>query len=264
MDGTKIKIGTKEYTPVAVDLGNSRIKFLLRNRYESFKYDDSWLMAATDFLAPFSNSQLLLAYSSVNQKRLAEFLKLKAINSNIKFIDIAPIMNLQTEIKFDKIKGIGIDRKLGMYGAGLYFAPPLITIDCGTAVTINVLNDDSECLGGVIFAGVDTQMRALTSQTANLNETELFCSHSPIGQNTEDALRSGIIYSVTGGIKEIVDRINRFEFEGHKPPIILTGGSSQLLMPALKDWDLKFWRKKHLILRAIISLLERNSDKIEL
>jgi type III pantothenate kinase len=159
-------------------------------------------------------------------------------------------------MKYKQIKGIGSDRVMGLYGASLLASPPLITVDCGTAVTINALDKNMRCAGGAIFAGHRSQMIALSGNTENLKEIEFSKIRRSAGKNTKDAINSGIIISISAGINEIVRRIIKEEFGGAEVPVFITGGGSGLIRKELNEGSLKYIYRPHLVLEGVWKVLK--------
>ena len=216
-----------------------------------------------DVIAHQSNLPALFCYSYVNPE-IIKRIKSKINVNDIEFLDTSILLEKQKKIKYKHIDGIGTDRVLGLLGALREKEPPFITVDCGTAITVNVLNQNYECCGGAIFAGISTQMKALNSYTRQLPEIELFPEKITAGRNTHHALRSGIITGTVGAIKELTYRISKEEFNTENITIILTGGDSEIVFNAIDNFDYIVLRRKNLVLDGIIELFEINQWNIEI
>lgn len=198
-----------------------------------------------------------IGISAVNKHRLGE---LKAALSRYPVIQISYSEDLllkQTILQYDKIDGIGADRLFGMIGALSMSKPPLITVDCGTAITINAVNENCECIGGSILAGMQTQLNALAERADALSRIHLSITEHPIGTNTVAALCSGIIYGAAGAIMSICDKVIKEYFDGRDIDIFIIGGGSPILLPALSSWRAN--SQKHfrdLVLRGILFTLD--------
>lgn len=106
---------------------------------------------------------------------------------------------------------IGADR-LANAMALLYFSGklPAVCIDCGTAITFEVVNENKVFLGGAIVPGRMLMRRALNLFTAQLPLTELR-DYPPDGPalNTADSIALGVDRGVLGSIKEILGTIRK-------------------------------------------------------
>ncbi len=137
---------------------------------------------------------------------------------------------------------VGIDRLLNAVAADVLRAEatPSIIVDSGTATTVDVLSAQGTFLGGAILPGFELSAKALHHDTALLPEIsveELDSEEvSPLGRNTHDALRSGLLYGQLGAVRELIDRLRPDE---PQPFLLVTGGGGELLarfLPAAQ-WE---------------------------
>ena len=97
-----------------------------------------------------------------------------------------------------------------------------IIVDFGTATTFDVISAAGEYLGGAIAPGIETSSARLFERAARLFKVKLEAPQRVIGANTEDALKSGLLYGTIGQVEGIIRRIT--DELGEKPKIIATGG----------------------------------------
>ena len=255
MENTSLRNKSISLNFTAIDIGNSRIKVKCGTKTIAIEYKKSWERKVKSFLRQFEDDVLLAGYSSVNPKKLNSLLPvLKQLNA-IAF-DIKKMADKQYFLEYSRIKGIGIDRVLGMLGAMRYINPPFITVDCGTAITINAVDKNCKCLGGTIMPGITTQLKSLAEKTSALPKVEIKKVNKTTGKDTANAIRSGVITGTTGAIKEIISRIENEEFAFKKVPIILTGGESVYVYRDLKKFRNKTYLKKDLVLDGILWLMK--------
>lgn len=139
-----------------------------------------------------------------------------------------PIRNLT-----DQPDQTGVDRLLGVAAAYEQMQKACVVVDAGTALTVNLCNDQGEFLGGAIAPGAGTMLRSLNTNTAKLPAVSLSAPESAIGKTTELAIRSGVYHGVRGIVKEIVEQ---YATElGNWPDIIATGGDAHVLFDG---WEL--------------------------
>jgi type III pantothenate kinase len=238
---------------VAADFGNSRLKLRIADSYHTFNYTEGWAAKAKDIILSREITPLIV-YSSVYNRALDELRG--SIEQKVSFMSAVHLLSHYTDMKHKQIKGIGNDRVMGLYGASLHSTPPLITVDCGTAVTVNALDKNMRCIGGAIFAGHKSQMLALSGNTENLKEVGFSKIRRSAGKNTKDALNSGIQISISAGIEEIVRRVMYEEFEWPEVPVFITGGGAGLIRKQLKESRLKFIFRPHLVLEGVRKVLK--------
>ncbi len=122
---------------------------------------------------------------------------------------------------------LGADRWLAMIAARHEFTNPLCVIDCGTAVTVDVVSDAGLHLGGLITPGLKLSRDSLGLRTSNLPlvEDENSSNNSSfLATNTQDAILGGSLYQLTAYIERIVSEI-KLEF-GEDVECIITGGDA--------------------------------------
>ncbi len=151
-----------------------------------------------------------------------------------KLLDTQPIVvgaGVKTglNIRMDNPASIGADLIVGSVAAIAEYGAPLIIIDMGTATTMAVIDRNGIYSGGVILAGVNMTLEALSSRTAQLPLVSLGAPKRVIGKNTIDAMQSGIIF---GEASMLDGMIERFEEElGYETRHVGTGGLSRLIIP---------------------------------
>lgn len=243
---------------IAVDIGNSRIKLAVGDEYFAYRYSGSWKNPVKKLIKNANPGNIV--FSSVNYPILKEFSKLfdgRAINVySIK--DVLAGIDL---IDYSLVKGIGTDRILSMAGALNYAEAPLITIDCGTAVTVNFLEDDNVCRGGVIFAGAYTQLKALKANTINLKNVDYQPSFPEYSNNTQWSVRSGITASIVGGVKEVIKNYREKNNDYSELKIFVTGGYGSSILPYLNLENVSIEYHKDLVLKGIFRSFEEFSLK---
>jgi type III pantothenate kinase len=238
---------------VFADFGNSRAKFLLPDgSIAILDYINDFLISLNHLLR--HNTSLI--YSSVNEATTAF---INAIESSINTINASDYIKKQTLLDISAISGMGDDRVLGLLGAMSYRRPPIITIDCGTATTINVLHKSNKVLGGMIMPGFFLQEKALKEFTSGLKSWQLNTSPELIGKTTDSAISSGILNGTAHAISGTINQMVQELFSGEGLSIFLTGGSLSLILPLL---ELPFEPivKENLVLEGIKYLMEKADD----
>jgi len=128
---------------------------------------------------------------------------------------------------------LGIDRALAALGSGEIYGFPSLVIDGGTALTLTGINQDRELIGGAILTGLGLQFQFLSLKTAALPRLNLPQSlPTRWAMNTEDAIASGIIYTLLTGIMSFIEDWLK-QFPNSK--IIFTGGDGERLLSYLNE-----------------------------
>ncbi len=131
---------------------------------------------------------------------------------------------------------LGVDRFLALVAAWQKTHSALCVVDCGTAITVDILNENGEHQGGLICAGLSLMKTALAINTADLPLTN---STHQIGfaNETQAAIFNGTLFAACGLIEKTMLQLPK------NTPLFLTGGdapliASQLEQPFILELDL--------------------------
>lgn len=157
-------------------------------------------------------------------------------------------MDLSIPIATDAPEQVGIDRLVGAWGAARRYQLPLVVVDAGTTVTVDLVDAQGVYRGGAIIPGLEMQTRALATGTDALPQIDWqescesvdnSSSHSTSRQsswsqsvpakNTIGAIRLGILSSVVGGIERLV------RIYGSPKCVVVTGGDCQCIAKTLQS-----------------------------
>ena len=139
---------------------------------------------------------------------------------------------LGIKILYEDPRQVGADRLANAVAAYKLFGGPIIVVDLGTATTFDVVSEKGEYLGGAIAPGIEISTSYLFQKAAQLFKVRFEKPKDIIGKNTEESLKSGILYSAVGGIDEVVKRICK-KLKG-KVKVIATGGLAELIFSESK------------------------------
>lgn len=253
---TTITMNNVEYGICGIDVGNSRVKIHHDDVFLSFPYDKDWKKNVQHHFRDHTTRRYLIGLSSVNPKQTTAIVKViqrcpghMVLNAHIL------LMRNEQLLSFGAVENAGIDRLLGSIGAMTRVKPPLITVDCGTAVTVNAVTKDRVFLGGVIFAGLSTQLFGLSKQTAAIPELKYQPAQDVIGVNTQQSLMAGVSASVTGGIAHAVRNFIASQSTAPTTPVVLSGGEAPYLLEDLKKEGINGTYHQHMVTDGILSLL---------
>lgn len=160
------------------------------------------------------------------------------------------------EICVKKPEKLGADRLADACGASVCVAAPFITVDIGTAITINAVNEKLQFIGGAIAPGLDTAMQSLENRTAQLFSEILVTPDHAIGTNTEECLQSGVVFGSAFLIEGLVKQMEK-EI-GTPAALILTGGGSAFLDPLIQREHVT---DPDLLMRGLAEIYNRNSQR---
>ena len=149
---------------------------------------------------------------------------------------------------------LGADLVANAVAALEKYAPPIIMIDMGTATTISYISAKRSYEGGLMFPGVRLSLDALSDHTAQLPDISLQHPKQLIGKNTEDCMRSGIVYGTAGMLDGVIDRI-REQFSGRTLSVVATGGNAPVIVKYCRN---KIVYDKYLLMDGLWAIYQKN------
>lgn len=157
-----------------------------------------------------------------------------------RYFEVSPIVvgsGIKTGVRIstDNPREVGADRVANAAAAHRLYGGPLIVIDFGTAITMDVVSEKGDYLGGAIAPGIGIAAEVLFERTAKLPRVELTRPQKAIGKNTVSAMQSGIIFGYVGLIESLVARIKK-ELGG-EARVIATGGFAEAITGETKVID---------------------------
>lgn len=137
-------------------------------------------------------------------------------------IIVGPGVKSGLDLRIDNPLTLGSDILAMCVAVKEQYSCPAVVIGLGTATTIVYLDEKARYCGGAIAPGVTISLDALTHHGALLPSTDLKPPKKVIGTNTEDCIRSGIIFGTACMIDGMIERFN--EERGVKATAFATGG----------------------------------------
>jgi type III pantothenate kinase len=223
---------------LAIDVGNSAVKGGLFDGTElghvfsvSAGADGAWADALAPHLGDVSVEGVGIA-SVVPETTEAVTDALRRY-TDASPVHVRPTMPLPFRLDYETPDTLGMDRLAAaaagwtQYGRRADPARSVIVVDAGTAVTGEVVHRDGIYQGGVIAAGPALVRRALRGGTAQLPEVLLELPADPVGDSTQSAIQSGIMWGFVDLVRGMTDRLAGTLPD--EPIVVLTGGWSALL-----------------------------------
>ena len=252
---------------LCIDMGNTSIRCVLGTRENHrMAITDTCEIIDADCFVSFIRENFgkdsekitdCILSSVVPQKNTIVLQAVQMLNRDviIKHVDVT-----RCGIDFSQYKNnLGEDRAVCCMAAVEKYGAPVIVIDCGTATTINIIDENRVFLGGAILTGVQTGIDALARVTARLPKIDLsengFIDTKLIGGNTEECLVSGALIGTACVIEGYVRRI-KAQFASHgmpAPTTIITGGYGSKVVPYC-DFDFIF--EQTLLIEGLFQLYE--------
>jgi type III pantothenate kinase len=137
-------------------------------------------------------------------------------------------------IDYPKPDTIGPDRLANAVAARHRFGAPVVVLDFGTAVTLDVVNRAGNYAGGVIAPGLAAMTDYLHEKTALLPRIKIREIKTSIGKSTEEAMLVGAVHGYRGLVRELIGELKR-ELKVKRLPVVATGGYAKLMASKLPE-----------------------------
>lgn len=121
---------------------------------------------------------------------------------------VGPGVKTGLNIRADVHNQLGSDIVASAVAAAALYPSPVIVINSHTAVSFSYMNQSS-FEGCAIMPGMGIALDALSSNGAQLPHISMGSVDSPLGRNTVDAMRAGIIYGYAGAFDRLIEQLEQ-------------------------------------------------------
>ena len=248
-------MGEHTMTDLLIDVGNSRIKWAIAA--------DGELIGAGRAVTHDSLEALFAEWTRLAERparvRMVNVSKASVANRITAWLQVhweLAAESIQTPDSSDAIhvaypepRQLGADRWLAMLGARAAGTLPACVVDCGTAITVDVVDAAGQHQGGLILPGLPAQQAGLARLAPGLPRIELPTRTPFLATNTAGALASGHIFGTAAAVQGVIRRCLAGSSERLTP--VLTGGDAPVIARYL-DLDVRL--RPDLVLEGLASL----------
>jgi type III pantothenate kinase len=167
---------------------------------------------------------------------------------------VGPGTRTGMQLRVDNPREVGADRIVNALGAIAAYGAPVVTVDFGTATTVDLVGPEGDYRGGAIAPGVEVAAEALVNATAALRRVDVIAPPRAVGRSTVEAIQSGLVYGYAGLVDGLLDRILA-EVEAPDVPIVATGGLAEIVVAHCRH---EIRLDEYLTLRGLRVAWERN------
>lgn len=129
---------------------------------------------------------------------------------------------------------LGVDRWLAILAAKAQSSSASVIVDCGSAITVDLVTSQGEHLGGYIAPGLRLMREALNTKTTAIKLGQIgFPENDFPGRNTVAAIKSAE-FAMVSGLVEHAKAILR-NYESNDANVLVTGGDGEWLVGVLKS-----------------------------
>ncbi|WP_420428206.1 type III pantothenate kinase [Algiphilus sp.] len=229
---------------VDVDIGNTRLKWRLRGS-DAVTYCMHGGDPATALAQMLSHTQGALYVAHVFGADVEEALRAAAVTGGAREIRFA-----RTKAEHDGLRlayaqpqRMGVDRFLAMAALWRERRAGFIAVSAGTALTVDIVDDRGQHLGGFIAPGLHAMRTAVLDRTQFPHVFDA-PAHDQPGTDTESCVAEAALAAALGLLERVQTR--------HRLPGFVGGGDATTLQPFLASdaWTLR----EHLVLEGLAAL----------
>jgi type III pantothenate kinase len=216
-------------TQLLIDIGNTRIKWGV---YESdelirtealvhFRLEPNELIAAWQAIS----TPWRVAISCVGSKPMLELAQavVKSLWPKSEIV-LARSQAFAFGVRnaYREPEKLGVDRWLALIAARRHYLGSVCIVDCGTAMTVDLMDGSGQHFGGYISPGLTLMRKSLAHETEDLAFSDVRYSLSA-ANHTAAAIYSGTLNAALGFIERVLSAYQR------PATLILTGGDAEQL-----------------------------------
>lgn len=216
---------------LVIDAGNSRIKWRLTDKgqtlAEGFQLTPKVFECETLNLSEIKPpSEIRIA--SVAGDKVVNWLHRQLLEQFSAPIRLAQVASTFGELTcaYEDPQSLGIDRWLAIAAAYNQYNEPLMVIDAGSAITMDIIGPGGQHVGGYIAPGLTLMHDVLWKNTSDVRvvgsgSEELWLP----GKNTQQAVNRGCLLAAVSTIESLAAQF--------PVRIVITGGDAKILMQAI-------------------------------
>ena len=168
---------------------------------------------------------------------------------------VGPGLKTGLNIKAEIHNQLGSDIVASAVAASTLYPTPAIVINSRTAVTFSYMSANT-FEGCAIMPGIDIALEALSRYGAQLPQISMAQVDTPLGRNTVDSMRAGVLYGYSGAFDRVIQSLE--EAAGAPAKTVVSTGNPA---PALYQHCRREIRYDHDLLVKGLYLLYRKNIK---
>ena len=216
---------------LAIDAGNSRIKWRIIN-------DGQQIAQGAQLTAKFLEGEALklsetqsiseIRIASVAGEEVVDSLKrqlLSQFSAPIRFAMVSAVMG-ELCCAYEDPETLGVDRWLAIAAAYNKYSQPIMVVDAGSAITIDIIGPGGQHVGGYILPGLTLMHDALWKNTSDVRVVGSGTEELWIpGKNTQQAVNKGCLLATASAIEALAAQF--------PVRIVITGGDAKVISQAI-------------------------------
>jgi type III pantothenate kinase len=135
-------------------------------------------------------------------------------------LTVRPGTRTGLDIRTEDPREVGADRIANAVAAKARLGAPVLVVDFGTSLNVDVVDAEGAYAGTLIAPGLDVAADALAEQTAGLPRVALEPPATAIGTSTAGGLQSGLVLGYVGLVEGLIKAARE---EVGPAPVLATG-----------------------------------------
>lgn len=232
-----------------IDAGNSRVKWAWWQGKLGSQHTSSWVDVSSDDLCSGDRMADRIVVANVAGQQIRGLID----TEDARVVCVESVREAGGVINaYRDPTQMGVDRWAAMIGARHHRPGPLVVVDAGTALTVDMLDTDGKHLGGVIVPGYRMMLASLLGNTSDIAtlaeavEDRIRGEEEIAARSTSEAIHSGSLIALVSLVR------HGQEFLAMRTPgpsrILLCGGDADMLLPLLQNAEIV----DDLVLRGLV------------
>ena len=232
-----------------IDAGNSRVKWAWWQGKLGSQHTSSWADVSSDDLYSGDRMADRIVVANVAGQQIRGLIDTE--DARVVCVESVREAGGVTNAYRDPTQ-MGVDRWAAMIGARHHRTGPLVVVDEGTALTVDMLDSDGKHLGSVIAPGYRMMLSSLLGNTSDIAELVEAAAERIGGEeeiaarSTGEAIHSGCLIALVSLIRHAQEFLARRA--KNSPRILLCGGDADMLLPLLHNAEIV----ADLVLRGLV------------
>jgi type III pantothenate kinase len=216
---------------LCIDAGNSRVKWRLTDSGKMLAQGAQLTSEVVEGKnIDFSDIKSLheVRIASVAGEKIVEQLQQQMHQQFSVPVRLAAVSATLGELScaYEDPQTLGIDRWLAIAAAHQQYQEPLMVIDAGSAITIDIVGPGGQHVGGYIAPGLRLMHDALWDNTSDVRVVGSGAEQLWLpGKNTQQAVNKGCLLAAVSTIESLASQF--------PVRIVITGGDAKILMQAI-------------------------------
>lgn len=222
-----------------VDLGNSRIKWAMQNgqvmqastalAHRGQEFSAILAQAWTPLTRP-ARVVIASVTDPVRQDSLAQWVQ-QHWSVSAEFV-VSPAQGHGLTNAYQEPTRLGCDRWAAMVAAYQHAHSAVCVVDCGSAVTVDVVDATGQHQGGLILPGVHAMSETLTRHTTLAPVDVSNIPPGLLGTSTQAGIARGITFAISSVVQQMMSDLK--QTRNMSAVCYLTGGDSAVIAPLLR------------------------------